>query len=225
MQLTPQREEIDHRTIKLLVGVIALTLSSLTSFFAGTPINSISASYHAGGWAQSFFVGFLFAISAFLLAYNGLSFREMVMSKIAALAAIGVALFPCKCDQQPEILPYVHAAAAAAMFVMLAGFCYIFFKRARQKGYPQASMRAAIYAACGVAIVLSMAVLALDASTDGMIKAALTSLGINGARLTFYVEHAALIAFGISWLTASRVLPVITRPDERFSPLGNAPAA
>ena len=225
MQLTPQREEIDHRTIKLLVGVIALTLSSVTSFFAGTPISSISASYHAGGWAQSFFVGFLFAIAAFLLAYNGLSFREMVMSKIAALAAVGVALFPCRCDQQTEVLPYVHAAAVTTMFVMLAGFCYVFFKRARQKGYPQANMRAAICVLCGAAIVSAMLLLAIDALTGGTVKAALTSLGLNGARLTFYVEHTALIAFGISWLTASRVLPVITRPDERFSPLGSVPGA
>ena len=225
MNLTPTREEIDHRTIKLLVGVIALTLSSLTSFFAGTPISSISAAYHVGGWAQSFFVGFLFAIAAFLLAYNGLSFREMVMSKIAALAAMGVALFPCRCEQQAAVLPYVHAAAATTMFVMLAGFCYVFFKRARQKGYPQANMRAAIYVLCGAAIVSAMLLLAIDALTGGAVKAALTSLGLNGARLTFYVEHTALIAFGISWLTASRVLPVITRPDERFSPLGSVPAA
>ena len=221
MQLPPQREEIDHRTIKLLVGVIALTLSSLTSLFAGTPITSISASYHVGGWSQSFFVGFLFAISAFLLAYNGLSFREMVMSKVAALAAVGVALFPCKCDQQAELVPYVHAAAAAVMFVMLAGFCYVFFKRARQKGYAQAKMRAAIYASCGVAIVLSIAALVIDAASGGAVRTLLASLGMNGARLVFYAEHTALIAFGLSWLTASRVLPVITHAKERFSPLEN----
>ena len=219
MNWTPAREEIDHRTLKLLIGVIALTLSSLTSFFAGAPINSISASYHAGGWAQSFFVGFLFSISAFLLAYNGLSFREMVMSKVASLAAICVALFPCKCDQQAEIIPYVHAAAATAMFVVLAGFCYIFFLRARSKGYMQANMRAAIYLLCGIAIVLSIVVLAFDKVSGGMVSAAMNGLGLNGARLTFYVEHTGLIAFGISWLTASRVLPVITRADERFSPL------
>ena len=221
MQLAPHREEIDHRTIKLLVGVIALTLGSLTSFFAGTPILSISASYHVGGWSQSFFVGFLFAISAFLLAYNGLSFREMVMSKVAAVAALGVALFPCKCGQQTAVVPYVHAAAATAMFLVLAGFCYIFFKRARQKGYPQAKMRAAIYATCGVAIVLSITVLAIDAVFDGAVRTTLTSIGLNGARLVFYAEHTALIAFGTSWLTASRVLPVITQADERFSPIGN----
>ena len=69
----PKREEIDHRTIKLIVGVIALSLATLTGAFAGTPIASISASYYEGGWSQTIFIGFLFAIAAFLLAYNGLA--------------------------------------------------------------------------------------------------------------------------------------------------------
>lgn len=214
MTLTPAREEIDHRTIKLLVGLIALSLASLTSFFAGSSITSISASYYEGGWSQSIFVGFLFAIAAFLLAYNGLSTREMVLSKVAAVAALGVALFPCKCDNQDEILPYVHAISAAAMFLILAYFCYLFFQRALQKGYPQAKARAIIYAVCGTVILLSILVLAIDALSGGILSAKV-------ARLTFYGERSALMAFGISWLTASRVLPLLTRKDERFSPLSD----
>ena len=77
----PTKEEIDHRTLKLLVGLIALTLGNLTSFFADSKITSISASYYEGGWSQSILVGFLFAIAAFLLAYNGQSRSEMLMSK------------------------------------------------------------------------------------------------------------------------------------------------
>ena len=38
-------------------------------------------------------------------------------------------------------------------------------------------------------------------------------------RLAFYAERTALIAFGVSWLIASRVLPFITREDERFKVL------
>jgi hypothetical protein len=30
-----------------------------------------------------------------------------------------------------------------------------------------------------------------------------------------------LVAFGISWLNASHVLPVVNRPSERFSPLAD----
>lgn len=82
------------------------------------------------------------------------------------------------------------------------------------KDYPQAKLRAAIYACCGVAIVLSIVVLGYDGLTENSLSAAIP-------RLTFYGEATGLIAFGISWLTASRVLPVLTRPNERFSPLND----
>jgi hypothetical protein len=219
----PKRLEIDHRTLKLIVGVIALTLAGATWLFAGTDIESISASFWQGGWSQSFFVGSLFAVSAFLLAYNGFSRPEMILSKVAAVAGLGVALFPCGCEGHPEIAPplhgpagsrlapAVHGLSAAVMFVILAYFCYGFFHRARAKGHSQAQARAAIYAICGVAILLSILALALHGLSPSR----------PGDRFTFYGEAAALIAFGISWLTASRVLPGVTRQDERFSPLAD----
>jgi len=128
------------------------------------------------------------------------------------MAALGVALFPCRCDNRDEIVPYVHSLSAAAMFLILAYFCYLFYQRALEKGYPQAKARGVIYAICGIVMLASILVLAIDAFTDG-------SLSAKVARLTFYGERAALMAFGISWLTASRVIPVLTREDERFNPL------
>jgi hypothetical protein len=214
MLASPERPEIDHHTIKLVVGLIALTLASLTSFFAQSPILSISASYYEGGWSLNIFVGFLFAISAFLLAYNGQSTREMVFSKLAAFAAVGVAMFPCKCGDHTEIIPNVHGISAATMFLILAFFCYEFFKRARDKGHPQARLRAYIYAVCGITIVAAILALAIDHVSNGLISSRI-------ARLAFYGERTALIAFGISWLTASRTLPVITSEEERFSPFSD----
>lgn len=207
----PKRQEIDHRTIKLIVGVVATTLAGLTNFFASTALTSISASYYEGGWSQSIFIGFLFAIAAFLLAYNGLSRAEMILSKVASAAALGVALFPCKCEDHTELVPYVHGISASVMFLILAYFCYGFFRRARAKGHPQANTRATIYAVCGIAILLSIIVLAVDGLAGGVLRAIVP-------RLTFYGEAVGLVSFGISWLTASRVLPVLTRGDERFSP-------
>jgi len=212
MLSTPKREEIDHRTIKLIVGIIALSLATLTRVFAGTPITSISASYYEGGWSQTIFIGFLFAIAAFLLAYNGLARMEMILSKFAAAAALCVALFPCECDGHPAPVPYIHGASAAAMFLILAYFCYCFYKRALAKGYPQAKARAAIYVACGVSIVIAILVLAADSFSGH-------ALSDRVPQLVFYGEAAALIAFAVSWLTASRTLPLVTRKDERFSPL------
>ena len=98
------------------------------------------------------------------------------------------------------------------MFLILAYFCYTFFRRARGKGHPQAKVRAIIYTLCGLAMLLAIAVLALDNFFSGALSARIP-------RLTFYGEAAGLVAFGLSWLTASRVLPLITRQEERFSPL------
>lgn len=208
----PAKPEIDHRTIKLIVGVIALSLGALTSAFAKDRIDSISASYYEGGTSQAILIGFLFAIAALLLAYNGQSRREMVLAKIAALAALGVALFPCVCEVHKVDFPAVHATSAAVMFVILAEFCRIFHGRARGKGHREALRRAWIYAACGWAIVASIAaVLAYKLGGDAL-RAAVP-------RLVFHAECTALVAFGISWLTASRTLPGITAPAERFRPL------
>jgi hypothetical protein len=212
MLSAPKRPEIDNRTIKLIVGVVAISLAGLTSYFANTIITSISASYYEGGWSQSIFVGFLFSIAAFLLAYNGDTRTEMILSKIAAIAALGVALFPCKCGSHAEILPYVHGTSAAVMFLILTYFCYGFFRRARDKGHSEANARAAIYALSGLAMSLSIGVLAFDYFANGILTAQIP-------RLTYYGEALSLVSFGASWLTASHVLPVLTRRDERFSPL------
>src|SRR5947199_10808079 len=215
MLAAPTKPEIDHRTLKLLVGLIALSLASLTNFFANSTITSISESYYKGGWAQSIFVGFLFAIAAFLLAYNGLSRTEMVLSKVAAVGALGVALFPCGCGGHAETVPHLHFASAAVMFLVLAYFCYVFYKRARQKRHTEANRRAFVYAASGLAIIASISALVLDKLSGGALATAIP-------RLVFYCERTSLVAFGISWLTASRILPVLTRSDERFSPLSTS---
>lgn len=204
----PRRPEIDHRTMKLIVGVIALSLASLTSFFANTPITSISAAYYETGWSHVIFIGFLFAISAFLLAYNGYTRWQMILSKVAAIATLCIALFPCDCDGHDKLVPYVHGASAAVTFAILAFFCYVFYQRAMGKSSGQAKSRAFIYAICGVIIVLVIVVLAIDHLAGHVISS-------HFARLTYYGEKTALLAFGVSWLTASHWLPVITTREER----------
>ena len=212
MKARSHRQEIDHRTIKLMMGSIAIAFPILISALSRPGITSISASYFEGGWPQTIFIGFLFAIAAFLMAYNGLSKLEMYLSKLASIAALGVAWFPCACTAQPELIPHIHEVFASLMFLILAFFCYLFFKRAKAKGYFQAHARAAVYATCGALILLSIIVLGYNVLTHG-------SLAASIPRLIFYGEAVGLIAFGVAWLTASRVLPLLTLPNERFSPL------
>src|SRR5262249_31530215 len=91
---------------------------------------------------------------------------------------------------------------------------YTFYRRARRKGFAQANVRAGLYAASGCAIVLSIGVLGVNALTQNAAQ-------MRIPRLTFYGEAVGLIAFGISWVNASHVLPVLNREDERFSPISD----
>jgi len=206
----PIKSEIDEHTGKLIVGVIALSLASITSYFSTSPLESISASYYEEFWARDIFVGFLYAIAAFLLTYNGRSKRQMILSKVAAFSAIGVAMFPCECGDHEEIIANVHGLSATIMFLILAMFCYTFFKRAIAKESRQAKYRAYIYAACGFTIIISILILGYDSLSNYSISSKIT-------RLTFYGENAGLVSFGIAWLTASRMLPLLTGKDERLS--------
>lgn len=211
MNTKENRAEIDNHTMKFIVGVIAISLAYLTNLFAVDPLTSISASYWDNSlWSRNIFVGFLFAISAFLLSYNGNNKWEKWLSKVAALATVCVAIFPCGCDGHSQIIPMVHYIAAAVMFSILAIFCYFFFRRAWDKGWTQARIRAVLYGICGIAIILAMVGMAVDSLMDGVISKIFL-------QFTFYAEATGLVAFGIAWLTASRILPFITRSNERLS--------
>lgn len=208
----PKHTEINHHTIRLVIGLIAIYLAAITKILAGPPpIDSISEAYHYGGWARDFFVGCLFAIGAFLLAYNGRSTFEMVIAKIAAVSSVGVALFPCVCDDNyTPSYPALHVISSVLMFSILAIFCYRFFKRAYDKGHTHARVRAVIYALCGLMIVLAMIAIAADFALDHSLSEKITGF-------VFYGEATALMSFGVAWLVASRILPVITRMNERVS--------
>ena len=204
-----RRQEIDYRTIKLIVGLIAIFLASITSFFAEPKITSISAAYYSTGWAEVFFVGSLFAIASFLAAYNGRSTQEMVLSKFASFFAIYIALFPCGCDGHEEIIKHVHGLSAGLLFAILAYFCIAFQKRAKVKNHVEAKRRATIYFFCSILIIVAICVMATDSLTRG-------SISHIFSRLTFYGESTGLWAFGVSWLTASKVLPCFADDSERL---------
>lgn len=212
----PHRTEIDHRVLKLMVGLTGLFLASTTSLLSGGAILSISQSHCHGGWARDFFVGSMFAIAAFMAAYNGFSFREMLVAKVTALAAIGVAWFPTKCAADSYSMPQAHVAAAAVMFAMLATMCHIFYRRARNRRTTRANRRAVLYALCGITILASMGLVIVNHFIGNPIKAVIP-------RLEFYCEQAALVAFGTAWLAASHVLPWITGPEERWVKLRSPP--
>lgn len=217
-----KRPEIDPQTLKFIVGCIAVLLPFVLSALNGGQLPSLSDSFYFvdspgkiyGPWSRTIFVGCLYAIGAFLIAYNGQIDLEMRLSKIAAAAAVAVAMFPCDCSGHEPVVKHVHYIAAAALYLILGIFCVIFFLRARDKHrrthHVEPKYRQWIYAVCLVALWGAMVFLVVNAV-------------VRDTHMTnpvFWGESVGLVAFGIAWLTASHVVPGINHPSERHHLVG-----
>lgn len=202
-------QQIDHRVIKLVVGVIAVSLALFMQIVSGEPLQSISESYHYR--ARDWFVGLLFAIAALFLSFKGENGFERKLTIIASFCALLVAVAPCECGRGSSLISALHFPAAVGVFVIMGYFCWRFRKTAKDKvrNYPEANNRVLVYTVCLLGMFLCglMAVAYLVA--DEKIDAAFPNY-------IFWLEAIGLVSFGISWLAASRVLPVITNPQERF---------
>lgn len=201
----PRRPAFDQHTLKFAVGAIAFSLPWIEMILTKGSITSISESFWSndGPWPRNIFVGFLFSIATLLLAYNGNDELEMWLGKIASACAIGIAMFPCKCQNPDhEIIPHVHLASATTMFATLGAFCVVFWRDAKRKGHLEAHRRMVVYSACCLGMLVTIAIFVAHAITRKEI-------------LVLYGETLGLGSFGVSWMTASHMLPFFTHPSER----------
>ncbi len=202
----------DYRGLRFAMGCVALSLSFLVVWIAQEPLSSISVSYYTP--ARDVFVGSLFMVGTFLIAYNGHYLHEAILSKIAGLAALVIALEPTSCSitQAPVICanvttsghPTIHSIAALTHFSILAYFCLIPFRR-EPHASPAGKRRWVVYTLCGWAII--WAIVAVVLSEFGL---------IHVPRLVFYAETLALCSFGIAWILAGHKLPFFTHHSERW---------
>jgi hypothetical protein len=191
--------------MKLIVGLIALSLSGITASFAKEPLLSISHAYCADGKTRDFFIGFLFAIAALMTAHNGASAHEKIASKVGGVSAVGIALVPTACTAEAGS-PW-HFIFAAIMFSILAWFCWSFYQRTKTKPHQiEAARRRIVYGCCGIGIVVSMLLIAAKGAFHWWAN----------TNATFIFEAAGLGLFGVSWLIASHFLPFFEHPSERM---------
>ena len=202
-------QQIDHRLIKLMVGVIAVSLALFMQLASGVELKSISESYHYR--ARDWFVGLLFAVGVLFVSFTGQSARERKLTILASLCAILVAVAPCECERDASFISIFHFPAAAGVFAIMGYFCWRFRRTADSKKdkYPEAKRRAYVYTACLAGMIVCGLMAIAYAIAREAIDAAVPSY-------VFWLEAVGLISFGVSWLTASRTIPVITNPRERF---------
>lgn len=205
-------EVFDYRTLRFLVGLIAFSLPFVVTFIASTPLRSISASYHTE--AQDIFVGMLFIVGSFLVAYNGHFLREAIASKVAGFSAIIVALVPTTCPScSANINSIIHYAAAVLLFAILTYFCFGPFRRKVKSKGGKKGVRSKIYFICGAIMVLCMLAALIGNLT-------LNDAAYHDLAITFWAEAIALNAFGVAWIVAGKYIPLTTEEEERVHLFG-----
>ncbi|HEU0014097.1 MAG TPA: hypothetical protein VFQ45_10460 [Longimicrobium sp.] len=183
--------------------------------------SSISAYFHTG--MREVFVGSLCAIGVFLLAYRGYDRRDRVLSNIAGVCALLVALFPTfEASREasdtatrapdsvtffsgadapdPHVVGYVHFAAAAAFFALLAWISLVQFTKSDTSAPTREKReRNIIYRLCGWVILGCIAAIAVA-------KLLLDDAAERSSHFVFWFEAIAVVAFGISWLVKGEAI-------------------
>jgi hypothetical protein len=182
------------------LGSIALSLGANRALPHPLLQRSISDYYYTP--MRNYYVGSLCAIAVFLLCLRGYDVADEVAEFLAGIFAFGVAVFPpvnpraAQYSSMQVKMGFVHAGFAALMFLTLAYLCVFRFRKTapgvvltRRKRH-----RNRVYAACGVAIVVSMV---------GMTSLTLARIleGRHPSQWLFWLESLAMAAFGTAWLT------------------------
>jgi len=97
----------------------------------GGLLDSISDYYYSG--MRDVYVGSMCAVGVFLLSYRGYGPIDDITGDIAAVAAVGVALFPSAPAPDPtgpeQMVGALHIVFAAVFFLTLAFFCLVLFTK------------------------------------------------------------------------------------------------
>ncbi len=192
------------------IGVIGLALPFVLVF--GHDISagrwdwrpSISSYYYTD--LRNVLVGSLCAIGVVLFCYK-YDRIDNVLSNIAGVCAVAVALFPTASahpSRTGRIVGGVHELAAALLLLLLAYFCLFLFTRTDPgvvgPQTPRKRDRNRVYRVCGVIIVLAVLL-------GGLLDSGLTPHSFREhANPLLWAEWAAITAFGAAWLIKGRTL-------------------
>ena len=199
---TQSPETLTYYTLRKAVGIVAFGLPfalALPWWVLGCHSfeKSISRYYYTP--MRDLFVGSLCAIAMFQLCTTGFDRWDELVGMFSAICAVGVAFFPTSPSDHATALQrqigFAHYTFAALLFASLAGFCLLLFKLTKPGGQMtlQKIQRNRVYTACGWAIIVSMALIAVLA------WAKIEYLP-GGLGSSFCFESTGLIAFGAAWL-------------------------
>lgn len=211
---------LSYLTLRRSIGFIGILFPFLIlvgSWFSNVepePMrNSISAYYWSG--SNAIFVSGLVAVGLFLVSYKGYDKRDRIITTVAGIAMIMVALFPAFGESpenpvylfgflSPEVNTVIHYVAAITTFALMGHMSYFQFTKTNEidKKYitVQKRKRNQVYRICGM-IILVCAVLAPVVRFIPIVF-----VMTNSIRLFYWLEALMVVAFGFSWLVKGEAL-------------------
>lgn len=197
-----------------LIGMALPVVLIVGNLFWPPPdvLSSISGYFYSP--LRGVFVGSMCAVGIFLLSYRGIHWVDDVIGDVAAVAAVGLALFPTtppgpRTPAQQHIA-VVHAVCATTFFVMLALFCLVRFPQPDFGEVADDSRKRRRDIAYYV--------------TGGMILLCLLLVVVTGlmprtepAHPLLILETVAIFSFGVSWFVKGTE-PMPAMPDAPAPP-------
>jgi hypothetical protein len=191
---------VSYRTLRRVVGVLGVSLPIVLAVWGFALLGEIRLEPSISDYyllrTRDAFVGVLFTIGWFLFTYRGYDWRDNTAGNLAGVFALGVGLFPNGGSRGERI---VHVVSAMALFLVLAYFSFFLFTLSAGSPTPQKIVRNRIYRACGVAIVVCVALAAAD-------YLFLSVSSLRAVSPMFWLESGALWAFGVSWFVKGETL-------------------
>lgn len=206
-----------YRRIRRAIGYLGISLPillvglSLISFFQTAVQPSISDYYYTN--LREIFTGTLCAVGLFLICYKGhgnvsVLKNDNLLTNIAGIMALGVALFPTNPDDfrakiytlipsAAKWLGWLHYGFAALLFLIFALLAINVFTigQENETRAPKSMLNENnIYRACGYSIIVFVVLVPISEALKIFTYS------------TLVLEALSLFAFGIAWLIKGRAL-------------------
>src|SRR2546429_601723 len=193
------------RTVIGWIGTLlpVVLIAGEAACYSTTLPGSMSGYYYTP--MRNVFVGALCVLGFFLVAYDSGAVADRVITNVAGVGALGVALCPTKpavahLTLAQEVTGDFHLAFAVVAFVALGVMSLRFAEGDSDgpAGSPPSRGAAVAYRSCGGFILACVALAAVSNALPASVKSAWP--------LLFIFEALAVFAFGISWFVKGNAL-------------------
>jgi hypothetical protein len=206
---------LSYLTVRKIIGILGLLfplILVLGSFILGhchSIQQSISNYYHTN--MRDVFVGYVCTLSIFLLSYKGYDLTDRIVSALAGIFGLVVALFPTSLKLNPDNslldcniwcniqrhnwIGQLHLISAGLFILCLCYFSLFLFTKGETTPSPQKIIRNKIYKTAGYIMLGCIILLIIFFILPDNIYAVLLIF-----KPVFWLETIAFVAFGFSWL-------------------------